>query len=79
MADDKNRLRRQVVDEVSAGFARAMRSDRKGFAILLLQVVNAVWFAALWARGFQPVLPVMAWGLFFVVSLAAMIAIERTR
>jgi len=79
MSGDKNRLRQQVVDEVGAGLTWALQHDRKALAILVLQIVNAAWFALLWAHGFRPWASVMVWALFFVASLVAMIAIERRR
>jgi|GEM_PF-3219851 hypothetical protein len=79
MADDKNRLRRQVTDEVGAGIATAMRRDRKGLVILLLQVINAVWLASLWEGGFNSVPALLIWAVFFTLTLIASIAIEKRR
>ncbi len=79
MADDKNRLRRQVTDEVGAGLATAMQRDRKGVVILLLQVINAVWFAALWEGGFESLAALVIWAAFFALSIVISIAIEMRR
>jgi len=79
MVDDKNRLGRRVADEVGAGLTWALRHDRKALAILALQLIDAVWFALVWAHGFRPITSVVSWALFFVASVAAMIAIERRR
>jgi hypothetical protein len=79
MADDKNRLRNQVVNDVSAGLAQSLRSDRRGLVILLLQVTNAVWFATLWEHDFRPVAAAVIWAAFFAASVAVAIAIEKRR
>lgn len=79
MADDKNRLRSQVSDEIGASLTRAIQRDRKGLVILLLQIVNAVWFAVLWEHDFKPPAATVIWSLFFAASMAVSIAIERRR
>ncbi|WP_013123552.1 hypothetical protein [Thiomonas delicata] len=79
MADDKNRLRRQVADEIGASLSQAMQRDRKSLVILLLQVVNAVWFAVLWERGFEPIAAVGIWAAFFSASITVSILIEKRR
>ena len=79
MADDKNRLRRQVADEIGASLSQAIQRDRKSLVILLLQVVNAVWFAVLWERGFKPPTATVIWSVFFAASMAVSIVIEKRR
>ena len=79
MADDKNRLRRQVLDDVSARLAHSLKGDRKGLAILLLQVINAVWFATLWEHDFKPTAAAAIWAAFFAASMAAAVLIEKRR
>ena len=47
--------------------------------ILLLQIVNAVWFAVLWAHDFKPPAATVIWSVFFVASMVVSIAIEKRR
>jgi uncharacterized membrane protein YhhN len=79
MTDDKHRLRRQVSDEIGAVLSRAIQRDRKSLVILLLQIVNAVWFAVLWEHAFKPPVATFIWSVFFAASMAVSIAIEKHR
>ncbi|HOI66273.1 MAG TPA: hypothetical protein PLD03_06680 [Thiomonas arsenitoxydans] len=79
MTDDKHCLRRQVSDEIGASLSRAIQRDRKSLVILLLQIVNAVWFAVLWEHRFEPVAAVGIWAVFFAASITVSIAIEKRR
>ncbi len=75
----RNPRRDAVLDAVRAEFDRALRADRSALLIAVLQVVNAVWFAALWMRGFRPVAATAIWAAFFLVCLALAVRIERGR
>ena len=79
MTDEKHRLRRQVSDEIGVVLSRAIQRDRKILVILLLQIVNAVWFAVLWAHDFKPPAATVIWSVFFVASMVVSIAIEKRR
>ena len=46
--------------------------------IVALQVVYALWFAALWVKDF-PAAATLVWGVCFALSAAGAVAIERRR
>ena len=75
----RNPRRDAVLDAVRAEFDRALRAERSALRIAALQVVNAVWFAALWMRGFRPVVATASWAAFFLLCLASAVRIERRR
>ena len=74
----RNRLREEVVDAVSKQLRWAARNDRGGLVIMALQVVYAVWFAALWVKDF-PAEATLVWGACFALSAVGAVAIERRR
>ena len=74
----RNRLREEVVDAVAEQLRWAARNDREGLMIVALQVVYAVWFAALWVKDF-PAEATLVWGACFTLSTACAVAIERRR
>ncbi|BAP87314.1 putative uncharacterized protein [Burkholderiales bacterium GJ-E10] len=75
----RNPRRDAVLDALRAEFDRALRADRAALLIAGQQLVNAVWFAALWTRGFKPVVATVIWAAFFLVCLAWAVRIERGR
>lgn len=74
----RNRLRQELANAVGERLGWAARHDRKGLVIVALQVVYAVWFAALWMHDF-PLTETACWGAVFVLSAAGAIALERRR
>ena len=74
----RNRLREEVIDAVSKQLRWAARNDRGGLVIMALQVVYAVWFAALWVKDF-PAEATLVWGACFALSAVGAVAIERRR
>jgi Na+/H+-translocating membrane pyrophosphatase len=79
MAGDKHRLRNQVMDEVRAGLAVSLRSDLRGVLILLLQIINAVWFATLWELGFPSIATTAMRAVFCAASVGLAVVLERRR
>jgi hypothetical protein len=73
-----NRLRDEVTNAVAERLGWAARNDRKGLVIVVLQLVNAVWFATLWVEEFPDVATAI-WCAFFALSAASAIAIEQRR
>lgn len=74
-----NRQRDEVVQEMRNMLGWLWRNDRRGLAVGLVRIVNAVFFAAIWAAGF-PIAPITGiWLMFFAVSMAWAFQVARTR
>ncbi len=76
-------MRNQARDEFYAAFrnslGQAMLHDKRSVAIGLIKVVNAFWFAGLWAAGFAMSLPLVLWIFFLPLSFAFALYLEQGR
>lgn len=74
-----NRQRDEVVQEMRNMLVWLWRNDRRGLIVGVVRIVNAVFFAAIWAAGF-PIAPITGvWLAFFAVSMAWAFHAARTQ
>jgi hypothetical protein len=65
-----NRQRDELTQEMRGMLVWLWRNDRRGLAVGLVRIVNAVFFAAIGAAGF-PIAPITGvWLVFFAGSMA---------
>lgn len=74
-----NRRRDELTQEMRDMLLWLWRNDRRGLAVGFVRIINALFFAVIWAAGF-PIAPITGvWLVFFALSMAWALHADRAR
>lgn len=71
--------RNEFMNECSEKVAWLIHNDKRTGVIMILALINAVWFAGLWQSGFTINWSLIYWLIYFVASMAVTIWLELGR